>query len=62
MGLGLADIKELKIPYDDVNLTNERETARANKDWKLSDEFRLKNKSLGYEVEESSEGSKIKKI
>jgi len=48
--------KEIKDSFD------ERKTARANKDWKKSDELRDKIKSLGYEVKDTPEGQQISKI
>ena len=45
-----------------MELAEEREEARKNKDYKKSDELRAKINSLGYEVKDSSEGFKISKI
>ncbi len=54
--------KEEKIPDEILKLADERKIAREQKDWKRSDEFRDKIKSLGYEVKDSSGGQEIKKI
>jgi len=61
-GLDLLKKEELKIPQEVEKLINERETARKNKDFKKSDELRDKIKELGYLVEDTIEGQKIKKI
>ena len=61
-GLDLLKKEELKIPQEVKKLINERETARKNKDFNKSDELRDKIKELGYLVEDTIEGQKIKKI
>ena len=61
-GLDLLKKEELKIPQEVEKLINERETARKNKDFNKSDELRDKIKELGYLVEDTIEGQKIKKI
>ena len=53
-------LKELKP--DIKILIKEREQARKNKNFQKSDELRDKIKSLGYSIEDTSEGQKIKKI
>jgi cysteinyl-tRNA synthetase len=62
LGLGFENLKEEKIPEEIIKLAEEREQARANKDFKKSDELRDKINSLGYEITDSSEGPKISKI
>ena len=48
---------------DEVSkIVDERKKARANKDWKKSDELRDKIKSLGFEVKDTPEGQEIVKI
>jgi cysteinyl-tRNA synthetase len=61
-GFGLADIKDEDIPTEVIRLTTERESARNNKDWALSDVLRAKINALGYEVKDTTDGSKISKI
>ncbi len=61
-GLKLLEKEEIKIPANVNKLVKERETARKNKDWKKSDESREKIKKLGYVVEDTDEGSRIKEI
>jgi cysteinyl-tRNA synthetase len=60
-GLGLLDKETLKIPKEIKELAEEREKARKDKNWKLSDELREKIKSKGYSVEDKPEGYSIKK-
>lgn len=62
LGLGFENIKEEQIEEEIINLAEEREQARKNKDFKKSDELRDKIISLGYEIKDSSEGYKISKI
>ncbi|MFA6106979.1 MAG: cysteine--tRNA ligase [Patescibacteria group bacterium] len=54
--------KEEATPEEVKKLADEREAAREKKDWKKSDELRDKIKTLGYTVEDSGEGARIKKI
>ncbi len=60
-GLGLKKVKEIKIPQKVKELVKQREKYRKNKDWKKSDEIRKQIKKLGYLVEDTEKGSKIKK-
>lgn len=60
-GLGFDKIKPLEIPDEIRKLVNERETARKNKDWKRSDDLRKEIENKGYAIEDTPEGSKIKK-
>jgi cysteinyl-tRNA synthetase len=55
------EIKEI-IPKEIKNLAKERAIARKEKEWNLSDELRNKINSLGYEVKDTKEGQKIKKL
>ncbi len=60
-GLRLLEKEELKVPSEILKLVKERDEARKKKDWKKSDELREKIKEWGYLVEDSPEGTKIKK-
>jgi len=53
---------EGKIPLEIIELVKEREKARQEKNWKLADEIREKVQKLGYQIQDTSEGPKIKKI
>lgn len=60
--LGLfSNIIVENIPEEVMKLVDEREDARQNKDWKKADELRDKVKDLGYILEDSKEGPKVKK-
>ena len=59
LGLGFDKLKAEKIPKKILRLVEEREEARKNKDFKLSDEIREKINSLGYEVKDTDGGPKI---
>jgi cysteinyl-tRNA synthetase len=61
LGLGFKEIKEEEIPKEIMKLSEEREEARQNKDFKKSDELRDKINSLGYEIEDSMDGQKVLK-
>lgn len=61
MGLGLADVKETVIPSEIQKIVREREEAREAKKYALSDKLRKKIENKGYEVEDTAEGSLIRK-
>jgi len=61
-GLSLENLKEEIIPGEIMKLVKERERARKNKDFKLSDELRDKIISLGYQIKDTEGGQKINKI
>lgn len=50
------------LPIGVIMLQKQRETARANKDWAMSDKLRDDIAALGYEVKDTPEGQKIRKI
>ncbi|MEI7484787.1 MAG: cysteine--tRNA ligase [Ignavibacteriota bacterium] len=63
LGLELDKIEADSIPEEIVELANKRREAKANKDFKLSDEIRDKIKALGYELLDKKGGEfDIKKI
>jgi len=64
LGLGLAKVKKtkLEVPAEVQELVKQREEARKNKHWPKSDEIRDKIKELGFEVEDTPQGPKLKKI
>ncbi|MFH1621242.1 MAG: cysteine--tRNA ligase [Patescibacteria group bacterium] len=61
LGLSLADYiaKPIEIPEEIKSLSEKREIARSNKNWKESDELRKEIDSRGWLVEDTSEGQKI---
>lgn len=52
LGFNLDKIVKEIIPDEIIDLAKERELARGNKDFKKSDEFRVKINSLGYEIKD----------
>jgi cysteinyl-tRNA synthetase len=64
LGLGLIKLKKEKtsLPSKVQILINERDLARANKNWAESDEFRKKIEAAGYTVEDTPDGTKIMPI
>jgi cysteinyl-tRNA synthetase len=57
LGLLMKDAEEL--PEEVQKLAKEREIARKEKNWALSDELRDKIIAMGYTVEDTPEGQKI---
>ncbi len=64
LGLKLEEYlgKPLEIPEEVRKLVNLREQARKSGDFKQSDKLRQEIKKLGYEIEDTSSGSRIKDI
>jgi cysteinyl-tRNA synthetase len=59
LGLNLLEHKEKEIPESVLSLAKERDMARKAKDFKRSDEIRDKIASLGYNIQDSPEGTKV---
>ncbi len=59
-GLNLSKIKIEKIPPPVLKLVKEREKYREEKNFKKADEFRKKVESLGWLIEDTSKGPKLK--
>ena len=62
LGLNLDKIKSEKIPEKIIKLAAEREKARKEKNYKEADKIRNEINSLGYQLEDSGKGVKIKKV
>ena len=61
--LGIStDAKSEEFPEEAVRLLNERTEARAAKNWALADELRNRLAQLGFAVEDSKQGAKLKRI
>ena len=58
----VLEVKSLVIPKKVTILLDKREKLRKNKEYKKADELRKKITELGYEVLDTPEGTKIKKI
>lgn len=63
-GLRLDQIKEEEIIINEAlkKLIDEREKARKDKNWKKADEIREKIKKLGFLVDDTSEGPKLRRF
>jgi len=60
-GLNLDKTKTINIPKKVKELSEERKKARKNKEWKKSDNLREKIKKLGYVIEDTDKGYRLKK-
>jgi len=61
-GLKLLEKDKIEIPKDIQKLVDEREKARADKDYGKSDELREKIKKLGYQLDDTNDVVKVSKI
>ena len=59
--MGVDDAEEEVIPENVANLAEERKQARADKNFEKSDNIRDKLKELGWIVEDSPEGQRVKR-
>lgn len=62
LGFTLPTTSQNTLPQEVSALIAERDTARENKNFSLSDELRKKIESLGYTLEDSAEGTRVKKL
>jgi len=62
LGLDLLEKESISIPDNIQELINRREQARKEKNFKLADELRQKINEMGFALEDSKEGIKVKKI
>ena len=62
LGIGFRKRGPEKIPAEVHKLVKEREEERGRGDFKRADNLRKKIKELGFEVEDTKEGSKVKRI
>jgi cysteinyl-tRNA synthetase len=61
LGVGFRKIKEEPIPERIKKLLDEREQTRNAKDWKRADEVRGEIEKLGFTVEDTTDGQKVKR-
>ena len=61
LGLGLDKVKKIKATGGVERLLKEREALREAKKWDEADKIRAKILELGYIIEDSSAGPKLKK-
>lgn len=64
LGLDLKNLKTriLSLSAEEKDLLTQREQARTNKDWSLSDALRVRLQSLGVEVEDTAGGQKAMRV
>lgn len=64
LGLNLStwEPKKNEIPAEVIDLAEQRRLSRINKNWTESDRLRDEIKRLGYEMEDSADGIKVKPI
>ncbi|MBT4376390.1 cysteine--tRNA ligase [archaeon] len=61
LGLNLLEKEKLKVPKEIKELAKQRQKARKEKNWKLSDELREKINKLGFIVKDTKEGYELKR-
>lgn len=62
LGLHLLEKKIMNIPENVQKLIQEREDARKNRNWDIADTKREEITQLGYQIDDTSEGVKVKKL
>ncbi len=64
LGLDLKNLKKqiLSLSAEEKDLLTQREQARNNKDWTLSDALRVRLQNLGVEVEDTAGGQKAMRV
>lgn len=60
--LGLLEKEKIEIPSEVKKLAKEREEMRKKKNWEEADNLRKRIEELGFSVDDTPEGMKIKKI
>ena len=60
-GLGLDKIKKIKVAQEVKKLVEKRESLRKDKKWTEADKIRVKITNLGYIIDDTPEGPKLKK-
>jgi len=58
----VINYERLRIPDEVMDLVKEREIARKQKDWAKADRIREEIKKLGWNVDDTADGQKLKKI
>ncbi|MCP6717966.1 MAG: cysteine--tRNA ligase [Patescibacteria group bacterium] len=61
-GLGLDKVKEIQVPKKIKDLAKEREQLRSENKWQEADEIRKRIEKLGYKIEDTNKGTKVKKL
>jgi len=61
LGLNLREIKKEKIPEEIIKLVEERKKCRKNKEFQEADKIRKEIEKSGWQIEDTDQGTKIKK-
>jgi cysteinyl-tRNA synthetase len=61
-GLKLFEKENIEVTEEVLQLLDKRENARKNKEWKKADELRNKIQKLGFIIEDTPEGAKLRKV
>ena len=61
LGLGLSEVESKTIPEEIIELANERDAARKERNWEKADELRQLISEKGYEVLDERDGYKIRR-
>ena len=62
LGLGLEKEEEIEIPKEIKKLIKDREEARKKKNWQEADNLRNRISKLGFKIDDTAEGVRVKKI
>lgn len=62
LGLGFAEVKPEEVPKEILKLVEEREVARESKDWEKSDVLRDEIHKKEFEVLDTDDGPRVRKI
>lgn len=60
--LKLLEKEKIDVPNDILEIIKEREVARAKKDWKKADALRKVIQKMGYGIDDTKEGTKVRKL
>ena len=61
-GLGLSKEEEIEIPKEVKKLVKEREEMRKKKNWQEADNIRNRIKKEGYQIDDTGEGVRVRKL
>lgn len=61
LGLGLSEVESKTIPEEVIELANQRDAARKERNWEKADELRQLISEKGYEVLDERDGYKIRR-
>jgi cysteinyl-tRNA synthetase len=62
LGLDLETVEDRAIPAEIQNLFEERQHARATKNWALADGIRADLLTRGYAIEDRADGSRVVRV